>query len=182
MNGIDIAILVVMGLSLFTGLMRGFVKELLALLTWLIALVVAYRYGDLLYPWLAKYTDDPNIQHIAGFVLLLIACLLLGAIVNALLSALIHKSGLGGTDRVLGMGFGAIRGAFIVSVMILVANLTSISDQDYLKQSKLYHQFDPIVNWLHEKAEPYIAKFHEQNKTITTVQQNAQMVFNPFDD
>lgn len=182
MNGIDIAILVVIGLSLFTGLMRGFVKELLALLTWLIALVVAYRYGDLLYPWLGKYTEDSNIQHIAGFVLLLLACLLLGAIINALLSALIQKSGLGGTDRLLGMGFGAIRGAFIVSVLILVANLTSMSDQEYLKQSKLYHQFDPIVNWLHEKAEPYIAKFQEQNKEMVTVQKNTQMVFNPFDD
>lgn len=148
LNWVDVAILVIIALSMLTGLVRGFVKELVALGIWVLAFWLAYHYTASVQVVLSPYIKDPSACKIAAFVLILLLTLLVGGLFNALFSFILKRSGLSGTDRLLGMGFGFIRGVFVVSLIIVVLNMTSIPKQDYVEQSGLYARFDPLVNWM----------------------------------
>ncbi|STX51642.1 colicin V [Legionella busanensis] len=147
-NWIDLVILSIILLSVLTGLFRGFVKELVALCVWAIALWVAFRYSHYLDPWLQNYIQDKTARNIVTFVALLIATIFIGAIVNTLLGFLLKRSGLSGTDRLLGMVFGFVRGIFMVALIMVIVKMTSLPHQQYSAQSQLYAHFDPMVNWL----------------------------------
>lgn len=161
---VDLAIIAIIGLSVLTGLIRGFVKELIALAVWILAFWLAFHYSQDLDPWLQKYIQDKTARTVTAFILILISTLIAGGIVNAMLSFILKRSGLSGTDRILGMGFGFIRGVFIVALIMVVIQMTSLPHEEYSKESKLYAQFDPLVNWLSASMPDFINKVKTFNK------------------
>lgn len=165
---IDIAIILIIGLSVITGLFRGFLKELIALSVWIVAIWLAYNYASVLYPWLGNYIQDQTVIKIASFVIVLTATVIIGGIINALLGFILKRSGLSGTDRLLGMGFGFIRGVFIVSLIIVVIRMTSLPQEEYVSQSRLYSKFTPVVDWISSKVPDLInqAKSLDQTNSL----------------
>ena len=159
---VDLVIIGVIALSVITGLFRGFVKELIALGIWIVAIWLAYSYSSMVDHWLMRYIGDKTVRIVVAFVGIMIATLIGGAIVNALLSLILRRSGLSGTDRLLGMGFGLVRGVFIVAFLMLVIQFTSIPYSAFSQQSKLYAKFDPLVNWL----STFMPKIIEQVKVL----------------
>ena len=150
LHWMDYVIIAVIGLSVITGLFRGFIKELIALGVWILAIWLAFNYSSALDPWLQPYVHDKTARTVVSFVAILLATIIVGGLFNALLSFILHRAGLSGTDRLLGMGFGFVRGVFIVALLMLVVKMTSIPHQDYTNQSQLYAKFDPLVNWLYK--------------------------------
>lgn len=161
----DIAIVTVIGLSMLTGLFRGFVKELISLCTWIVAIWVGFHYSDSLDPWLVSYIQDKTARTAVAFILILFACLLVGGIINATLSFILRRSGLSGTDRTLGMGFGFLRGIFIVALIMLAMKMTSLPYEQYAKDSKLYARFDPLVAWLYGHMPEFVKQVKSVDKT-----------------
>jgi len=155
---LDWIIITVVGLSVLTGLFRGFVKELIALGVWILAIWLAFKYSTLLDPWLQLYIHDKTARTAAAFISILVATLIVGGLFNALLSFILKRSGLSGTDRLLGMGFGFMRGVFIVGLLILGVKITSLPHEDYSRDSRLYAKFDPLVNWLSSFMPEFINK------------------------
>jgi membrane protein required for colicin V production len=147
-NWVDIAILVIIGLSMMTGLVRGFVKELIALGIWVLGFWLAYHYTASAEVFLQHYIKDLSARKITGFAIILVGTLVAGGIVNATLSFILKRSGLSGTDRLLGMGFGFFRGVFVVSLIIVVLEMTSIPHDNYFRASSLYPRFSPLTIWL----------------------------------
>lgn len=145
---VDLAIIAIMLLSVVTGLIRGFVKELIALCIWILAIWLAFHYSQALDPWLQKYIQDKTARTVTGFILILVATLIVGGIGNALLGLIMKRSGLSSMDRILGMCFGFVRGVFIVALIMAVVKMTSLPYQQYASQSTLYARFDPVTNWL----------------------------------
>ncbi len=164
LHWVDIAIIAIVGLSVLTGLFRGFVKELIALCSWILAICFGFKYSSLLDPWLSPYIQEHSMRSAAAFILILFATLLLGGIVNAILSFILKRSGLNGTDRTLGMGFGFIRGVFIVALLMVAVKMTSLPYQEYEQKSKLYAHFDPVVAIIYEHLPDVI----KQVKTVET--------------
>ena len=158
----DIAIITIISLSVVTGLFRGFVKECIALCVWIFAFWFAFNYGFLLDPWVGPHVHDQTVKTIVEFVAILIISLILGGVVNALIGFFLRRTGLGGTDRVLGMGFGFARGVFIVAIIMLGIRMTGMPYEEYSKESKLYARFDPLVTWL----TPYVPHFLNHVKGI----------------
>lgn len=155
---IDCVIVGIIGLSIITGLFRGFVKELIALGVWALAIWLAATWSQTASIWIQPYFADKTACIVVAFVIILVATLISGAIVNSLISMILHRSGLSGIDRLLGMGFGFVRGVFIVALLMLVVKMTSLPTEEYRKESRLYAQFDPLVDWIYGYTPDVIKK------------------------
>ena len=164
---VDYVIIAVIGLSVITGLFRGFVKELIALSVWVLAIWLALNYSQIVSIWFTSYIADQTVRTVAGFVVILVVVVIAGGLVNALLSFILHRSGLSGTDRLLGLGFGFVRGVFIVTLLMLVVKMTSMPYQEYERQSLLYSQFNPLVNWLYGYTPDFIKHMKVFDKEIS---------------
>ena len=162
---IDIAIIAVIGLSVLTGLFRGFVKELVALCVWILAFWFAFTYCQSLDPWLKSYVKEQSARTAIGFIIILFSTLLVGGVVNALLSFLLKRAGLSGTDKTLGMLFGFIRGVFIVALIMVAVKMTSLPYKQYSKESMLYARFDPAVDLIYAHLPEFIKKMKAVDKT-----------------
>ena len=144
---VDWAIVAVIAVSALISLSRGFVKEALSLLTWIIAGAVAWLFGGALAQYFEGYIQTPSARVIAGCVILFVATLLVGAMVNYLIGELIRVTGLSGTDRFLGMVFGAARGGLLVVVAVGLMSLGPVQQDSWWQQSKLVPQFLMVADW-----------------------------------
>lgn len=141
-NWADWAIIAILTLSALISLKRGFVKEAMSLAIWVVALVVASIFSPKLAPLLAAYIDAPSLQQMAAFSSLFIATLLIGGAVNYLLATLIKATGLSGTDRMLGVIFGLVRGLIIVMVILLYGpKLIPVAEDLWWQESALIPKF-----------------------------------------
>ena len=142
---IDFIILGVIGFSALISLVRGFVKEALSLVIWCGAFFIATHY----YLKLAEYftnIDNEMVRNGAALAALFIATLVVGAVVNYVIGQLVRKTGLSGTDRVLGVVFGALRGVLIVAVVLFFMDaFTAFPSSDWWRSSQLIPQFKVII-------------------------------------
>jgi len=161
---VDWLIIGIMSLSVITGICRGFVKELIALGAWALAIWLAFTYSEQIGLRLEPYVHDKTMRTVASFVVILLVTFIAGGLVNAILSFIMRKSGLSRTDRALGMGFGLVRGVFIVSLMMLMVQLTPNINSDYRKNSRLYATFDPMVHWLSQYTPELISTVKDIDK------------------
>lgn len=146
-NWVDAVILSTVVISALISLSRGFVKEALSLVVWVLAGVVAWTFGGSLAHHLEPYIELPSLRIIAACAVLFVATLIVGGLVNFLLVQLIRATGLTGTDRLLGMVFGAARGLFLVVVLIGLLSLAPVQQDTWWQQSSLIPHFLLIADW-----------------------------------
>ncbi|ASI90348.1 MULTISPECIES: CvpA family protein [Vibrio] len=153
MNWLDFVILGVIGLSALISLVRGFAKEAMSLVIWFGAFFIASQY----YAKLAVYftnIEDEMFRNGAAIAALFVATLIVGALINYVLGQLVQKTGLSGTDRVLGIVFGALRGVLIVSaVLFFVDTFTTLNSSEWWESSQLVPQFKLVIQPFFEHIE-----------------------------
>ncbi len=148
---LDWLIIAVILLSSLLSLKRGFVKEVLSLVTWVVAFVVAVKFSDSLQALLIDQVQNDQIRYIVSFVSLFIATLVIGALVSFVLGSLIQVTGLSSTDRVLGMLFGFARGSLIVVAFVSLLSLSpAIEKAEFWKSSQLVPQLVVMKDWVRE--------------------------------
>ncbi len=145
---VDWVIVCIVIVSTLISIKRGFVKEALSLATWIAALIVGRLFAGQLSTLLVDYIDTPSVRLGIAFAALFAATLIVGAMVNHLLSEFVKMTGLSGTDRVFGMVFGLIRGGVIVLVLIMILQPTPLSEDPWWQQSSLIPHFVQIIEWL----------------------------------
>lgn len=148
MTGFDIAVLLLVGLGAVTGFMRGFVQEVLALAAWVISLFMIHYLHTPVSSVLENWVGTPSGAAVLAFaILLLVPYGIVKLLANSFGEAS-RNSVLGPIDRVLGFGFGAMKGMVIVVVVfsIFVLGYDTVwgagGRPDWITQARSY----PFVN------------------------------------
>jgi len=135
MTAFDYAVLVIVGLSILLSVIRGLVREVLALLAWVVAFVAANLFGGSLAKLMPDAIPTDELRLMAGLVSVFFVALLVMSLVAMAVSKLVKNAGLGVEDRMLGSLFGLLRGLLVVLVLVLLAGLTSLPKQRVWRDS-----------------------------------------------
>lgn len=164
---IDWALIAVIILSILVGLWRGFIREVFSIAVWVFAVWVAFRYSGVAAEWLTAWVDLPSARAAIGFAGLLVITLVIGGLAGWLLGQIVDSTGLGGTDRMIGMLFGLIRGLAIVVLALLVARFTPFPEDPWWQESRLLPYFERLaersVPWLPENLRGLLAKAEQES-------------------
>jgi|TARA_R100001132_G_C3242484_1_gene72697 membrane protein required for colicin V production len=146
---VDWAILGILSVSAIISLIRGFVKEALSLAFWAVAFVVSMTFHSQMMQLLEGAIERVYLRELVAYISLFAGTLLVGAMTTYLLSEFVKKTGLGGTDRLLGMIFGAARGVIVVVALLVIAPklLTDIDQDAWWQESRLIPHFMLLKDW-----------------------------------
>jgi membrane protein required for colicin V production len=158
MNWADYCVIAVLALSVLMGLWRGFIGEVLALACWVLAFWVAWNFGDKLAAQFSAI-DLPSARLLLGYAICFIAVLIAGAIVSFLMRKLVAGSGLSGSDRLLGMVFGLVRGLALVTLTVLILGFTPLPRDPWWHQSQLLPGFQHSAQWLSARLPADVTKY-----------------------
>jgi membrane protein required for colicin V production len=148
----DYLVLFVLVCSVIISTLRGLVKEILSLASWIVSLVVANLYGEKLAGMLPDMIPGNSTRLIVAFIALFIGARLLMALLSKAIDGLIKAGGLSLADRGLGGLFGFARGTVIVLAIVLLCGTTSIPQQDFWRNALL----SPLAETLATTIMPYL--------------------------
>jgi len=132
MNLFDLLILVTLLIATLIGAWRGFVREVISALTWILAFVLAWLFAGSVSSLFAGFLDEPVLRHVLAFVLIFVMIFVLGMVATWLIHKFIPpKRILRFANMALGGLVGVARGAVIVIILFLFAGLTSIPQQSW---------------------------------------------------
>lgn len=159
MNWADYVIVGVLVLSVLIGLWRGLTTEVLALAIWIAAFWVAWLLGPRVAALFDGHVGLPSARIILGYGLCFLAVLIAGALVRYVVAKLVESTGLSGTDRMLGMLFGLARGAFLVTLAVLLLGFTPFTRDPWWQHSQLLPTFEGASGWLAQKLPPAVRRY-----------------------
>ena len=156
---VDLIIIAIVAISLGVGLVRGFVREVLSLGSWVVAVWASYIYAQAGSVYLEPYLSQPPLRVAAAFAVIFVVVLIAASILGHLLSRLLPLSGISGVDRSLGMLFGAGRGMIVVALLLLAAVFMDVTAEAWWQESRLVDYFAPLAIWLRELMPQELAAY-----------------------
>ncbi|MGH8250812.1 MAG: CvpA family protein [Steroidobacteraceae bacterium] len=165
MNGADHLFAIILLISGGLGYFRGFIRESIALVTWLVALWVAWHFAYLVYPWLGGALAQPGIREWTGRAIVLFLILLIGAGIGAVVSHFARRAvGLAVPDRLLGTLFGLMRGAVIIGLLVIGGRAVNLDLEPWWERTRSMPAAEAIANWLERYAAPAAVELYEKAK------------------
>ena len=155
----DYAVLDIVGVSVLLSLLRGFVREVLALASWVIAFLAASLLSGVVAEWMTPAIANELGRAVAAFAAVFLATLVGMSLVALALSGLVRKAGLGLEDRLLGGFFGFARGMVIVLVLVLLGGLTAAPRQPVWHEAML----SPALEAAATKVKPWLPQVLSSN-------------------
>jgi len=159
MNWTDYIIIGVLALSVFVGLWRGLVSEVMALAIWIAAFWVAWTFGPMVAERFGQVIELPSARIIVGYGLCFVAVLVLGALLRFVIGKLVESTGLSGTDRLLGMLFGFVRGVLLVTLLVFLIGFTAFTRDPWWQRSVLLPRFQHVAAWLGQQVPPSVREY-----------------------
>jgi len=149
-NWVDYTIIGIVVFSTIISFFRGFVREAVSFVVWTIGVLLALRFADPLQTYFKAnaWIHSPILRYVIAFVVIFLLVLLIGVAINSLIHLAVSKVGLSLMDRLIGIFFGAARGALIVAVLLMFATVGNVHERGAVAQSRLAADFNPLVTWL----------------------------------
>jgi len=166
MEYVDYAVLGIIIVSILVGSLRGFIKEVFSLAVWAAAFLVAFQYSGALAMMLESHIELPSARTSLAFAGLFLSVLLVGGLITFLVGKLVEKTGLSGTDRLLGGVFGAFRGLILILFIMLVAGLTPVPQDPWWQQSRSIQSLLPLAEWSARFLPDYILEYMDLRPDI----------------
>ena len=159
MANTDWIFLAILGLSTVWGLWRGLASELLGLLSWVAAFVLAQWFGETAGGWLPLAGAPELLRFSAGFVLFFVLAVVAGSVLAFVLKSALSAAGLGPVDRALGAVFGAGRGMLLLLVISAVVAMTPWRDDPAWSDSEAAAVADTVLRGLKPWLAPDFSKY-----------------------
>ncbi|MCZ2328547.1 CvpA family protein [Bartonella sp. F02] len=147
LDGIVIAIVL---FSAFLAMLRGFSREALSLLSWIVSAIATLFLFKPLLPFTEQYLSNKMVALIATLITIFIIVLVITSIITLKISDFIIDSRIGVLDRTIGFVFGACRGLLIMVICIILLNALIKPEQQahWLKNAKT----KPLLDSLSQKV------------------------------
>jgi membrane protein required for colicin V production len=123
MTWVDAAAISIIILSALFSLVRGFVREMLGVAAWLGAAYAALKGYQLAVPYVASVLSIKNLVIPVAIGIVFIVILIILSIISAWIGGMVRESALSSLDRSLGLVFGAVRGAVILSIGYILLSM-----------------------------------------------------------
>ncbi|WP_199554875.1 CvpA family protein [Sandaracinobacteroides hominis] len=156
----DWVVVTMIGLMAVAGLVRGFTQEALSLAGWIAAILVVRFFHEDVTMWLTPRVGGEASGAIVGFLLLFFGTVIAARLLAGAAGGFAKRSLLGPMDRVLGLGFGALKGLILASVLFLLTQFaTGLFDPDKKPPEWLTHSrsapllalaANAMVGWVHD--------------------------------
>jgi membrane protein required for colicin V production len=151
MNWLDIVFVFVVVVSVIMGLMRGFAREALSLLVWILAFLLAARVG----PWLGGHLSflihSLTWRLAVGEAIVFLVIVITGTIAVSFLGAAIHKSPLGFMDHLLGAVFGLARGILVLCLLVWLGQFAHLDQASGWRHSRFVPWVQPLTLWMERR-------------------------------
>lgn len=135
MNWIDYAVIAVLLLSIAWGIWKGFVREVLSMLAWVVGFLAANLFAGPMAEHMPQRIQSPELRVLTAFVLIFVVAFALTSLVGLIFGKFVRAMGLGELDRTLGAFFGLVRGLLILLALALAAGLTALPRQPVWRDS-----------------------------------------------
>ncbi len=144
----DFVVLLILFVSTAISVMRGLLREVLSLASWVGAFIVAKYGAPVVAGWLPGVVSHPNARVALGFVLVMVASVLLFSLISLQIVKLVKITGLRGTDRALGAFFGLARGVLVAVLLVLLAGLTPLPKEQYWRDAFFRYPLETMAMWM----------------------------------
>jgi membrane protein required for colicin V production len=149
LTALDIIVLLLVGGGATLGVLRGFVTEVISLFSWVAAIAALKIAHAPVSNILKDYVGTPGGAAVLAFALIFAIVFIGGKLVAASIGRRTRQSVLGPVDRVLGLGFGALKGLLAATLLFLLANLGydtvfggTSARPEWMRQSRTF----PLLN------------------------------------
>jgi membrane protein required for colicin V production len=148
--GISQGDLLLIGIIILSGtvaLFRGFIQEALSLVLWVFAFLASMFLAEYLDPYISAYIVNPELRRMISLLAIFVIIIFIGGFAIKILRSLIHWSGMGGLDRVLGALFGCVRGLILIVIIYLILP-SDIKQSAFISESKggpILEKFSPEI-------------------------------------
>jgi membrane protein required for colicin V production len=152
MNTADYLVIATILVSASVGLLRGFLREAIALISWVVALVLAYQLGPRLEPYLGGLLASAQVRPWVARLLVLGAALLVGAAIGAIVVYFVRLSLFSGVDRFLGFMVGLLRGILVLGIAALFCLSVRLDSERWWHKSMLLPYAERVASVLRSLA------------------------------
>jgi membrane protein required for colicin V production len=179
LTAMDIIVLLLIGGGAVMGLLRGFVMEVLSLFAWAAAIFALKLLHGPVASLLVHVVKSPSGASVLAFVIVFGLVFLGGKMLAASLGQRTKKSVLGSFDRILGLGFGALKGLLIATVIFLGVNLAydtiwgaNSERPSFVRNSRTYPLLNAsgraVVDWVQRRRAHAADGGHENAAAVQT--------------
>lgn len=144
---VDYFILGIFAVSGVIGLVRGFLKEVMGIVVWVAAFILAFRLSGVGAELLTPYVDVPSARVFIAFGLVFLIALIVGGLLNYLLGKLVESTGLDGTDRMFGLFFGLARALILLVAVVFVSRMTPLPQDPWWRQAVLIPPLERLADY-----------------------------------
>lgn len=166
-SGIDLLILLLIAFSVAISVIRGFFKEAVSLITWFGAVFITLMFTSRFASLLPRDTiESPEARYAISALILFFGTLILGGMMNFLFQKILTASERGPMDLFLGIGFGAVRGIVIVTVLVLLANLIpTFKQENWWRESAFIPPVQKVAQMIHAQLPRELAQHFDFSAT-----------------
>ena len=165
---LDLAIAGLILISALIGLVRGLIKELLSLVGWVAAFLIALYFSAQVVQYVPDTWGPPTLRLAIAFLAVFVAVLVVSSILQWLMATLVETTGLSGTDRLLGLLFGGARG-ILIALLVLMGLRGVAAETTWWQASQWQPQLlaleDEVRDWL-GRARQIVDDVRPQDTTI----------------